>query len=73
MVEKNGNVGIGLSNPNSQLEVSGYFELDKSETPSQWYITDNWMVTHNSTLSYKISSRVKSKLNYTNYYFNKIK
>lgn len=35
------------------------FELDKSATKSQWYITDNWMITHNSTLAYRLVSPLK--------------
>src|SRR4030042_2467296 len=37
------------------------FELDKKESPSQWFITDNWMITHNSTIISKIFNSFKKE------------
>lgn len=36
------------------------FEID---SPSKWYITDNWMVTHNSTLCIVLARRVSAVFN----------
>jgi phage/plasmid-associated DNA primase len=43
------NIGINVVKKSDGEQVYG-FELDSKQTSSQWYVTDNWIVTHNSKL-----------------------
>lgn len=42
------NVKIILKRKKSGCQIYG-IEIDKNESQSAWYITDNWMVTHNTS------------------------
>ena len=47
-----------------KTEPQQVYGIELENSPSKWYVTDNYMITHNSTLAYKIVRLVRVEMNH---------